>query len=240
MENPRSPLQNRLLAALSESEFQRIEPHLKLVHLELGQVLRKPGQQSTHLYFPVDSVISLVYLLHDGHTGEIAVVGREGVVGISLFMGGGSTPSEAVVELAGDAYRLPGKVMTEEFFRARDLEHVLLLYTQALLVQMGQTAICNRHHRVEQQLCRWLLMLLDRQPSNEVNMTQELIAQMLGVRREGVTQAARKLREENIITYVRGRIVVQDRPALEARCCECYEVVRRQYDHLYRNLQRPA
>lgn len=237
MDNQRSPLQNRLLGALSEHEFQRIRPHLKLVHLELGQVLRKPGQQSTHVYFPVNSVVSLVYLLHDGRTGEIAVVGREGVVGISLFMGGGTTPSEAIVELAGDAFRLPGKIVTEEFFRARDLEQVLLHYTHALIAQMGQTAICNRHHTVEQQLCRWLLMLLDRLPSNEVNMTQELIAQMLGVRREGVTQAARNLRSENIIAYSRGRILVQDRAALEARCCECYEVVRKQYDYLFKSLE---
>lgn len=232
--------QNHLLAALSESEFRRISPHLRLVHLELGDVLHEPGKRSTYLYFPISAIISLVYLLHDGGTAEIAVVGREGVVGIAAFMGGGSTPNQAVVELAGDSYRLPAKVVQEEFFRAQDLQRILLSYTQALLTQMGQTAICNRHHTVEQQLCRWLLLILDRLPSNEVSMTQELIAQMLGVRREGVTVAARKLRQAGLISYHRGCIVVNDRRGLEQRCCECYEVVRKEYDRLIRRLRRPV
>lgn len=236
MPRPVGPKSNRLLAALSADEFDRISPHLERVHLELGRVVHEPSQKSKHLYFPVDAVISLVYLLTDGHTGEIAVVGREGAVGISVFMGGRSTPSQAIVEIAGDAYRLPGKIMTEEFFRARDLEQIMLLYTHALLTQIGQTAICNRHHTIEQQLCRWLLMLLDRLPSNEVRMTQELIAQMLGVRREGVTSVARKLRDEGIISYARGRIVVLDRPGLETRCCECYSVVKDEYDQMQRRL----
>lgn len=235
-----SPRQNNLLAALSVSEFRRISPHLRLVHLKLGDVLHEPGKRSTYLYFPTTSIISLVYVLLDGGTAEISVVGREGVIGIAAFMGGGSTPNQAVVELAGDAYRLPGKIVKQEFFRARDLQNILLRYTQALLTQMGQTAICNRHHTVEQQLCRWLLLILDRLPSNEVSMTQELIAQMLGVRREGVTVAARKLRQDGLISYHRGCIIVNDRPGLEKRCCECYEVVRKEYDRLIRRLRNPV
>lgn len=238
MDSPSAPRQNRLLAALSASEFERISPHLKLVHLELGQILHEPGQKSTHLYFPVNSIISLVSVLQDGHTGEMAVAGREGVVGVSVFMGGRGTPSEAIVEIAGDAYRLPGKVTEEEFFRARDFGRIMLLYTHALLTQIGQTAICNRHHTIEQQLCRWLLMLLDRLRSNEVRMTQELIAQMLGVRREGVTMVARKLREEGVISYTRGRITIVDRAALEAHCCECYRVVKTEYDRLEKDLSQ--
>lgn len=237
MDSPHNPTLNRLLAELPETELAQLRPHLQRVHLELGRVLYEPGRQATHLYFPIDCVISKICLLLDGSSAETAVVGKEGVVGIALFMGDGTTSTRMVVQVAGDAYRLSGKLMKDEFYRSRDLQQVLLRYVQALLAQMGQTAICNRHHTIEQQLCRWLLESLDRLPTNEVNMTQELIAGMLGVRREGVTAAARKLSRDGIISYHRGCIIVNDRQGLEARCCECHEVVRKEYDRLQRGLK---
>ena len=226
------PRQNRLIAALPADDYARIAPALELVPIPLGHALYEPGMQMRHVYFPIDSIVSLLCVMEDGASAEIAVVGNEGVVGVSLFMGGETTPSRAVVQGGGHAYRMKSQMLKEEFDRAGAMQHVLLHYTQALLTQMGQTAVCNRHHTLDQQLCRWLLLALDRLPSHELIMTQELIANMLGVRREGVTEAAGKLQRDGLIEYHRGHINVLDRPGLEARACECYAVVKREYDRL--------
>jgi CRP-like cAMP-binding protein len=205
---------------------------LKRIHLELGEVLHEPNIASRYIYFPTTSIISLLYVMGDGASTEIAVVGSEGMVGVSLFMGGESTPSRAVVQSAGSAYQLSGQILKEEFARGEALQHLLLRFTQTLLTQMAQTAVCNRHHSLDQQLCRWLLLSLDRLTTNELVMTQELIANMLGVRREGVTAAAGHLQQAGLIQYSRGRIIVLDRSGLEARTCECYAVVKRECDRL--------
>jgi CRP-like cAMP-binding protein len=226
------PRQNYLVAALPAADFERVQSHLTLIPLHLGQVLYEPDIRLRYLYFPTNSIVSLLYVMADGASAEIAVVGNEGVIGVSLFMGGETTPSRAVVQSAGHAYRLPGELLKEEFTRGGVMQHLLLRYTQSLLTQMAQTAVCNRHHSLDQQLCRWLLLSLDRLQSNELVMTQELIANMLGVRREGVTEAAGNLQKDGLIRYSRGRITVLDRPSLEARTCECYAVVKREYDRL--------
>lgn len=223
---------NHLLAALPESEWLRWALHLEPVELLLGEVLYESGKTMSHLYFPTNSIVSLLYVLADGDSAEIAVVGNEGIVGISLFMGGDSTPSRAVVQSAGRGFRLNAQFVKDEFARSVPVMHLLLRYTQALITQMSQTAVCNRHHSVEQQLCRWLLLSLDRLKGNEVVMTQELIANMLGVRREGVTESAGKLQKLGLIRYVRGRISIIDRAGLEKLSCECYEVVRKEYARL--------
>src|SRR6267142_1894061 len=217
MLGPHSPGQNYLLAALPVGESKRLYPDLELVPLPLGEVLYESGDQLQYVYFPTASIVSLLYVMADGASAEIAVVGNEGIIGIALFMGGETMPNRAVVQSAGYAYRLKGQLLKQEFNRAGELQHLLLRYTQALLTQMSQTAVCNRHHSVDQQLCRWLLLSLDRLPSNELTMTQELIANMLGVRREGVTEADGKLQSAGLITYSRGHITVIDRPGLEAR-----------------------
>jgi CRP-like cAMP-binding protein len=227
-----SPLQNHLLAALPAQEFARMQPHLELVEMPLGIVLYESGGQLTHVYFPATSIVSLLYVLENGASAEIAVVGNEGILGISIFMGGESTPSRAVVQSAGYGYRLPAHLMKEEFSRAGPVLRLFLRYTQALITQMAQTAVCNRHHTVEQQLCRWLLLSLDRLPGNSLTMTQELIANMLGVRREGVTEAAGRLQRAGLIRYSRGHIEVLDRPGLERAVCECYAVVKIEFDRL--------
>jgi len=226
------PQHNHLLAALSAAECKHLLDHLELVPLPLAWVLYESGDKQEYVYFPTDSIVSLLYVMEDGSSAEIAVVGNEGVVGISLFMGGESTPSRALVQSAGHGYRLSANVLKTEFSKGSELQHLLLRYTQALLTQMAQTAVCNRHHAIEQQLCRWLLLSLDRLPSNELNMTQELIANMLGVRREGVTEAASKLQAAGLINYRRGHIAVLDRPGLQELVCECYAVVKREYDRL--------
>jgi CRP-like cAMP-binding protein len=226
------PRQNHLLAALPATDFDRLRPHLKLVSLPLGEALYESGIVLRHVYFPTNSIVSLLYVMADGASAEIAVVGNEGLIGVSLFMGGETTPSRAVVQSAGHAYQLTGQVLKEEFIQAGAMQHLLLRYTQALLTQMAQTAVCNRHHSLDQQLCRWLLLSLDRLASNELVMTQELIANMLGVRREGVTEAAGKLQRDGLIHYSRGRIRVVDRAGLEARTCECYAVVKKECDRL--------
>jgi len=226
------PQQNHLLRALPAVEAARLLPKLELVPMALGQVLYESGSKMRHVYFPTTSIVSLLYVMEDGASAEIAVVGNEGLVGVALFMGGETTPSRSVVQSAGHAYRLKGQILKDEFTRAAALQHLLLRYTQALLTQMAQTAVCNRHHSVDQQLCRWLLLSLDRLPSNKLTMTQELIANMLGVRREGVTEAAGKLQVAGLIKYSRGQITVLDRPRLESRACECYEVVKKEFDRL--------
>jgi CRP-like cAMP-binding protein len=223
---------NFLLAALPEAEWQRWQHFLEKVEMPLGQVLYEAGATLTHVYFPTTSIVSLLYVMENGASAEIAVVGNEGLVGISLFMGGESTPSRAVVQSAGHGLRLKAQLMKDEFNRAGPVLHLLLRYTQALITQMAQTAACNRHHTLDQQLCRWLLLSLDRLRANELAMTQELIANMLGVRREGVTEAALKLQQAGLISYARGRITVLDRAGLEQRTCECYAVVKREYDRL--------
>lgn len=223
---------NHLLNALPVADFERLQPHLKLVPVELGAALYEPDIEMRYLYFPTNSIVSLLYVMADGASAEIAVVGNEGVVGVALFMGGATTPSRAVVQSAGHALRLPSQVLKDEFIRGGAMQHLLLRYTQALLTQMAQTAVCNRHHSLDQQLCRWLLMSLDRLQANELIMTQELIANMLGVRREGVTEAAGQLQKAGLIRYSRGRITVLDRPGLEARTCECYAVVKQECDRL--------
>lgn len=230
------PQQNHLLAALSTESEERLFPHLELVPLPLGKVLYEPGDTMRHVYFPTDSIVSLLYVMENGASAEIAVVGNEGLVGISLFMGGLSTPSRAVVQSAGSAYRLSGALIKEEFARHGDLQILLLRYTQALITQMSQTAVCNRHHSIDQQLCRWLLLSLDRLIGNELTMTQELIANMLGVRREGVTEAAGKLQKLGVIEYTRGKITVLDRSKLEKLSCECYAVVKAETDRLLPHL----
>jgi CRP-like cAMP-binding protein len=229
---PNGPRTNRLLAALPESEWQRWLPELESVAMPLGQVLYESGATLSHVYFPTTAIVSLLYVMENGSSAEIAVVGNEGIVGISLFMGGESTPSRAVVQSAGSGFRLKAQLVKNEFNRGGPVLHLLLRYTQALITQMAQTAVCNRHHSLDQQLCRWLLLSLDRLENNELVMTQELIANMLGVRREGVTEAALKLQLDGLIRYARGRITVLDRKGLEKRTCECYAVVKREYDRL--------
>jgi CRP-like cAMP-binding protein len=228
-----SPNQNHLLAALPTAQFERLAPHLELVAMPLGEVLYEPGGQLLHAYFPTTAIVSLHYVMESGASAETAGVGNEGVVGISLFMGGNTTPSSAVVLTAGHGYRLDSRVLNEEFNRAELMQRLLLRYTQALITQVTQTAVCNRHHSVEQQLSRWLLLTLDRRlPSRELVMTQELIASMLGVRREGITQAAGKLQQAGVIRYRRGHISVLERSGLEARACECYAVVKTELSRL--------
>jgi CRP-like cAMP-binding protein len=226
------PKQNRLLATLPEAELQRWLPHLELVDMQLGDVLYESGDTLAHAYFPVTAIVSLLYVMQDGASAEIAVVGNEGMLGVSLFMGGGSTASRAVVQSAGVGFRLRAQLMKVEFDRAGTVLHLLLRYTQALITQMSQTAVCNRHHSLDQQLCRWLLLSLDRLQGNELIMTQELIANMLGVRREGVNEGALKLQQAGLIRYGRGHITVLDRKGLEERSCECYSVVKKEYDRL--------
>ena len=232
MSSPHNPSQNRLLAALPTAEFERLLPQLELVPMRLGDLLCESGDQLQHAYFPTSAIVSLHYVMESGATVEVAGVGNEGMLGISLFMGGDTTPSRAVVQSAGFGYRLRAGVLKGEFERGGPLQHLLLRYTQALITQMAQTAVCNRHHAIEQQLCRWLLLSLDRLPSNELTMTHELIADMLGVRREGVTEAAGKLQAAGLIHYNHGKITVLDRAKLEARVCECYRVVKRESDRL--------
>jgi CRP-like cAMP-binding protein len=221
---------NHLLAALPDSVQARLLPQLEPVDMPLGGVLYEPGGRLTHVYFPTTAIVSLLYVMENGASAEIAVVGNEGIVGVSLFMGGESTPSRAVVQSAGEGFRLKSATMKEEF--NGPMLHLLLRYTQALITQMAQTAVCNRHHSLDQQLCRWLLLSLDRLPGDELLMTQELIANMLGVRREGVTEGAMKLQNAGLIRYARGRISVLDRRGLEQRTCECYAVVRKEYQRL--------
>jgi CRP-like cAMP-binding protein len=232
MTTPHSPTQNRLLAALPEAEFVRIAPHLQLVPMLLGDSLYEPGGQLQHVFFPTTAIVSLLYVMESGASAEIAGVGNEGMLGIALFMGGDTTPSSAVVQTGGQGYRLPGRVLKEEFSRGGQMQQLLLRYTQALLTQMCQTSACNRHHSIAQQLCRWLLLTLDRLPSNELIMTQELVANALGVRREGVTEAAGNLQTAGCIRYRRGHIAVLDRSGLEARSCECYQVVKTEFARL--------
>ena len=226
------PRQNHLLAALQADEYERLRPHLALVAMRLGDVLYDSGGHLEHVYFPTTSIVSLHYVTENGSSAEIASVGNEGILGISLFMGGNTTPSAAVVQTGGYGYRLRAHFMLAEFNRAGAMMRLLLRYTQALITQMSQTAVCNRHHSLEQQLCRWLLLTLDRLPSNELVMTHELVASMLGVRRESVTQAASKLQRAGIISYHRGHISVLDRPGLEIHVCECYQVVKEEVDRL--------
>ena len=230
------PRQNHLLDALLATDYDRLFPNLEFVKLPLGQVLYESGQQLKYVYFPTNSIISLLYVMENGSSAEIAIVGNEGILGISLFMGGETTPSRAVVQSAGNGYRLKGDILKSEFNRAGPVQRLLLRYTQALITQMAQTAVCNRHHTVEQQLCRWLLLSLDRLESNEITMTQELIANMLGVRREGVTEAARKLQTAGLIEYSRGHIKVTNRSMLEKRSCECYDVVKVEFERLLPSL----
>lgn len=226
------PRQNHLLAALPAAEFERLYPHLELVTMPLGEVLYESSGLLQHVYFPTTAIVSLQYVMENGASAEIAGVGNEGILGISLFMGGQTTPSRAVVLTGGHGFRLKEEAVMAEFNRAGGLQRLLLRYTQALITQISQTAVCNRHHALEQQLCRWLLLTLDRLPSNELVMTQELVAGMLGVRREGVTEAAGKLQQAGIISYRRGHITVLDRPRLERHVCECYKVVKKEFDRL--------
>ena len=227
-----NPHQNHLLDALPATDYARISPHLELIQMNLGDVLYEPGVRLRYVYFPTTSIVSLLYVMEDGASAEIAIVGNEGILGISLFMGGDTTPSRAVVQSAGYGFRLKAQLLKDEFARFGPTTNLLLRYTQALITQMAQTAVCNRHHSVDQQLCRWLLLSLDRLASNELTMTQELIANMLGVRREGVTEAAGKLQDAGLIRYRRGKITVLDRPGVEARSCECYQVVKTEFDRL--------
>jgi CRP-like cAMP-binding protein len=229
---PTAPEQNYLLSALPERAKKRIFPQLKLVELNLGDVIYESGQPIEFVYFPTKCIISLLYVMLDGSSAEISVVGNEGMAGIAVFMGGESTPTRTIVQSKGLAYRMLSPELRAEFNQDPDVRFLLLRYTQALITQMSQTAVCNRHHTIDQQLCRWLLLSLDRLPDNHLTMTQELIANMLGVRREGVTEAASKLQKLNIIEYHRGHITVMDRPGLEALCCECYAVVKRETERL--------
>jgi CRP-like cAMP-binding protein len=224
--------ENLLLAALPDAVQERLAPDLKRVDMPLGKVLYEPGDKQRHVYFPTESIVSFLYVMEDGASAEISMVGNEGMIGVALFTGGESTPSRAVVQSAGHAFRLPGQALMAEFNRHEELQDLLLRFTQALITQMAQTAVCNRHHQIDQQLCRWLLLSLDRLPDNRLAMTQELIANMLGVRREGVTEAAGKLQEQGVIEYHRGEITVLDRPRLESLCCECYAVVKQETDRL--------
>ncbi len=232
MNDAHDPRQNCLLAAIPEEEYARLLPNLELVTMPLGAVLYESGSELRHVYFPTTAIVSLLYVMLDGASAEIAVVGKEGILGVALFMGGETMPNRAVVQSAGHAYRLKGQLLKQEFNRAGELQHLLLRYTQALLTQMAQTAVCNRHHSLDQQLCRWLLLSLERLPSNELVMTQELIGNMLGVRREGVTEAAGNLQKAGLIKYQRGHITVLDLAGLEARACECYGVVKKEFDRL--------
>jgi CRP-like cAMP-binding protein len=231
---PLPATKNLLLAALPAADYERLLPHLEPVALPLGWALYESGDRMAHVFFPTEGIVSLLYVMENGASAEIAVTGKEGLIGVSLFMGGESTPSRAIVQSAGQGYRLGADTLKREFERGGNLQHLLLRFTQALITQMAQTAVCNRHHTVEQQLCRWLLLSLDRLASSEVHMTQELIANMLGVRREGVTEAARRLQDAGLIRYQRGQISVLDRPRLEERVCECYAVVKRECDRLLR------
>ena len=235
MSSPGARPPNKLLAALPPEIYERLHPHLQPVPLELGASVYEAGGKQPYVYFPTDAIVSLLYVMKDGASAEIAIVGNEGLVGIALFMGGETTPSRAVVQSAGQAVRLPSKRLKQEFEAGGPLQHLLLRYTQALITQMAQTAVCNRHHSIEQQLCRWLLLSIDRLPTNVLTMTQELIANMLGVRREGVTDAAGKLQEAGLIHYSRGRITVLDRARLEQRVCECYAVVKTEFERLLPN-----
>jgi CRP-like cAMP-binding protein len=232
MSAPPTPRQNLLLAALPQALYERLLPNLELVPMSLGEIVYTSGSELPYLYFPTTCIVSLVYVMANGASAEIAVTGFEGLVGIAVFLGGQTTPNQAVVQSEGHAYRIRANVVRHEFEQGGALQHLLLLYTQALTSQMAQTAVCNRHHSLDQQLCRWLLLSLDRLHSDELTMTQELIANMLGVRRQGVVEAAGKLQSAGLIDYRRGRINVLDRPGLEARVCECYAVVRREYDRL--------
>ncbi len=232
MASPHSPTQNHLLAALPAADYERLLPDLELMAMPLGWAVYESGDQMGYLYFPTTSIVSLLYVMENGSSAEIAITGNEGLVGISLFMGGESTPSRAVVQSAGHSYRLKASVLKREFALGGQLQFLALRFTQALITQMAQTAVCNRHHAIDQQLCRWLLLSLDRLPGKELLMTQELIANMLGVRREGVTEAAGKLQTEGLIHYSRGKITVLDRPKLEQRVCECYAVVKKELDRL--------
>jgi len=227
-----SPSENRLLASLTTADLQPLLPNMTLTGLALGTVLYEPGSRMDDVYFPVSGVVSLLYVLADGHTTELAVVGNDGCVGIALLLGGETTPSQAVVQIAGYAYRIRSSVVLAEFRKGGHTTRVLLRYIQALITQMVQTAVCNRHHTVEQQLCRWLLLSLDRVPADTISMTQELIGNMLGVRRSGITEAARKLQAAGVIDYSRGQIRVLDRAKLQAHACECYSVVRMETDRL--------
>jgi len=228
---------NHLLAVLPDAEWARLAPHLVPADMPLGKVVYESGDRLDHVYFPSTAIVSLLYVMEDGASAEIAIVGNEGVIGIALFMGGETMPNRAVVQSAGRAYRLDARILKEEFHRAGPMQRLLLRYTQALITQMAQTAVCNRHHSIDQQLCRWLLLSLDRLPSNELDMTQELIANMLGVRRAGVTEAAMKLQDAGLIRYSYGHIEVLDRPGLEKRACECYSVVKREFDRLLPDLK---
>jgi CRP-like cAMP-binding protein len=235
-----SPKHNRLLAALPEASYDALQPFLEPLAMPLGLSVYESGGPQGYVYFPTTAIVSLLYVLEDGDSAEIAITGNDGLIGIALFMGGETTPSRAVVQSAGHGYRLKAAVLKKEFEDGGALQHLLLRFTQALITQMTQTAVCNRHHAVDQQLCRWLLLSLDRLPGNELVMTQELIANMLGVRREGVTEAAGKLQAEGLIEYRRGKITVLDRTHLEARVCECYSVVKREYDRLLPGLATPS
>jgi CRP-like cAMP-binding protein len=234
MPDESAPLQNQILSALPQAERERLFPHLQRVELPLGKVLYESGGRLRHVYFPTDSIVSLLYVMENGASAEIAVVGKDGAIGVALFMGGETTTNRAIVQSAGSAYRLSGARLKREFDLHGELLHILLRYTQALFTQMSQTAVCNRHHSVDQQLCRWLLLSLDRLDSNRLSMTQELIANMLGVRREGVTEAAGKLQKSGAIEYSRGKIKVLNRPQLERSSCECYAVVKKETERLLR------
>ena len=231
------PRQNHLLSVLPADDWARIAPNLVPVDMTLGQVVYESGSRLDYVYLPTTAIVSLLYVMEDGASAEIAIVGNEGLIGIALFMGGETTPSRAIVQSAGRAYKLSARILKEEFQRAGPIQRLLLRYTQALITQMAQTAVCNRHHSIDQQLCRWLLLSMDRLPSNELKMTQELIANMLGVRRSGVTEAAMKLQDANLIRYNYGHIEVLDRPGLERRVCECYAVVKREFDRLLPDLK---
>ena len=232
MPSTHTPHHNHILANLPRADFERLEPHLILTPLRLGEALYESGGRMVYVYFPTTAIVSMLYVLENGSSAEIAVVGNEGILGVSLFMGGETTPSRAVVQSEGHAYRLGAKLLAQEFNRGGPVMYLLLRYTLALLTQMAQTAVCNRHHSVEQQLCRWLLLSLDRLAGPQLHMTQELIANMLGVRREGVTEAAGKLQRAGLIRYSRGTITVLDRPGLEKEVCECYAVVKKESDRL--------
>jgi CRP-like cAMP-binding protein len=234
------PSNNRLLALLPEADRQQISAQLKPVYIQLGYVVHESGAPLDYVYFPTSSIVSLLYVMEDGSSAEIAVVGNEGAVGVALFMGGDTSPSRAVVQSAGWAYRLNSRRLNEEFAKGGAMQQLLLRYTQALITQMAQTAVCNRHHSIDQQLCRWLLLSLDRLTSNELLMTQDLIANMLGVRREGVTEAAGQLQRAGLIRYARGRITVLDRAGLEARSCECYAAVKQESDRLFPSVPQTA
>jgi len=232
MASPHNPKQNHLLAALPADDYARLLPDLELAPMPLGWAVYESGGRMGYLYFPTTSIVSLLYVMESGASAEIAITGNDGLVGVSLFMGGETTPSRAVVQSAGHGYRLKAKILKREFALGGQLQHLALRYTQALITQMAQTAVCNRHHALDQQLCRWLLLSLDRLPGKELMMTQELIANMLGVRREGVTEAAGQLQRDGLIHYSRGHITVLNRPKLEKRVCECYAVVKREFDRL--------